>query len=422
MIRPACWGRAVTLICLLWAGISDSFSQLTATGNLEEYISTKIVALPSSGTNVYEDPSPEEMQAWESAFKTLLQGNISQSQDLFAAIQYSLIIYSDTESEKDYFIIEKEGSSQNHWGLYILNPSPCRENLIIQSPHPKFDTNTGYQGLYTFLELESRAYFLSGTHRCNSGVNSPCSGSTGACGSSGPYKISDPAHNSSGIFQLMTALFLEDNKESIFIQFHGFGKQSGDPNAILSNGTRLTPQNDHISKLVDEMTVDEPTLSFKVGHLDLSWDRLLAFTNTQGRMINGSDLPCTSASTTGNGQFIHIEQELSLFRSSKSGWSKWVGPMSRTFPCDGEVLSAGETQGNLFTVFPNPVKSFVSFSLPSVAKRITILNTVGQQVACFESGLWKEIDLSDLVMGTYIYHISDGYGKRLFTGKLIKSQ
>ena len=276
--------------------------------------------------------------------------------------------------------------------------------------------------MYTFLELEASAFFLSGTHRCNSGINSSCSGSTGACGSSGPYKISDPAHNSSGIFQLMTALFLEDNEQSVFVQFHGFGKQSGDPNAILSNGTRLTPQKDYISKLVDEMVVDEPNLSFKVGHLDLNWDRLLAFTNTQGRMINGSDLPCTNASTTGNGQFLHIEQELSLFRSSKSGWSKWIDPMSRTFPCDGEVLGAAKKNGQLFTMFPNPVGTYASINVPSAARKIVIFNYAGQQVISLEPVEWKDIDLSNLMLGAYIYHISDARGKRLFTGKLIKNQ
>lgn len=397
--------------------IGNVFSQLSAGGDLRQYIENKISGLPKSGANDYFNPDEAEKVTWRGAMELILNGDTEGAHSMLSGVGYRVVLFRHTENEKVYYVVEKEIASTNYWGLYVINPNACRSNLIIQSPHPTYDTNTGKQGIYTFIELEARSFFLSGTHRCNSGTESSCSGTTAVCGASGPYRISDPAHNAEGMFQLMTAFLLERDASSIFIQFHGFGKQTGDPNAILSNGTRITPQKDYMGDLIAEMHADHPGLTFKSAHLDLSWDRLLAFTNTQGRLINGSAAPCSTGATSANGQFIHIEQELSAFRSDESGWAKWIAPMERVFPCEAEQPLGVVDVANL-RVFPNPFSRYVSFTGTGI-KSLLIYDTSGRTLLKTTPQSWKHIDLSTIGKGVFIYQILDESGALRYSGKLV---
>ena len=411
----------ITVVLLALAGSIDGFCQLPAQGDVKDYIFNKIPSLPRSGGSDYQDPTDIDLGVWAQATNKLWNSEIAEAHTLFEQIGYRVIELTNLADNKVYHVVEKSPTGENYWGIYVFNLKACRPQLVIQSPHPVFDSNTGYQGMYSFLELDAGAFFLSGTHRCNNVVESECSGSTSVCGASGPYKISDPAHNADGVFQRLTGMMLARIPLSVFIQFHGFGKQDGDPNAILSNGSRSTPETDYITDLIAEMNVENPNYTFRVAHKDLSWDRLVAFTNTQGRLINRSANACSSGVSVSNGQFIHIEQERDEFRNDLSGWSKWIGPMSRVFECvevEKEILAYSDEKG--FGAFPNPFSERVSFRMRDINSTLNVFNAAGQLVYSRTPGNWSDVDLSFLECGLYTFQINSENRKSVHSGRLIK--
>ena len=123
-----------------------------------------------------------------------------------------------------FYILEEKNTQFNYWGTYVFSKTPTRNNLIIQAPHSKYDTNTGKQAIYCFKNNVARAVFINGTHRCNSDDFSTCSGTTTACGSSDNYKMSDLAHTTISMFQKTTENMFNSISNFVFVQLHGFGK------------------------------------------------------------------------------------------------------------------------------------------------------------------------------------------------------
>ena len=408
---------AAAIICLTRLGICSGFSQISVSGDLQLFISGQIDGLPSSGSAVYNDPTEDQQTIWAEALNLFYSGNYSSAHEKLSSVDYRLIDFEDTESDNSFYVISRVSGGVNYWGTYVYNQSACRD-LVLQAPHPKYDTNTGDQAFFTFLELNARTYFLSGTHRCNSSLTSECSGTTTACGSSAPFKISDPAHNDVSMFQLTTDLHHEHYTEDVFIQFHGFGKQSTDPNAILSNGTRETPETDYIDLLIVEMLKDDASLEFKAAHLDQSWDRLIAFTNTQGRLLNQSSDPCSQSASLSSGQFIHIEQEKDLFRATKAGWQKWIAPMSRVFDCKQAILKSEILDESI--IYPVPFNDHLSFQVKSNASRLLVYSMAGEMIVEKYPTDWGAIDLSELEVGTYVYQIQDKQSNTIYRGKVVK--
>jgi len=194
--------------------------------------------------------------------------------------------------------------------------------LIIQSPHPHNDTNTGLQGIYAFEHASAAFFMVAGTHRCNNTAHSGCSGTTSTCGiSSEEFRISDMAHTDISLFHRSTEFLWTTVPDPYFMQLHGFGKGADDPYLILSNSTTHSPDVDLLSELGNILVDIDPSLSFEVAHINTDI-RLKGTTNTQGRLINGSADACEVAATANSGRFFHIEQERLKLRNDETGWQK----------------------------------------------------------------------------------------------------
>lgn len=305
----------------------------TASGNLETYIGNFIDNVPGNSGNNYQEPSTSELLTWGETIDAILAEDINIAVEKSALLNYQITEFTDTTLTPNqvFYILEEQQSKSKHWGVYVFSKTPTRSNLIIQAPHIKNDINTGKQALYCFKENLAKAIFISGTHRCNNSSFSACSGTTSTCGSSESYRISDVAHSTQSAFQKTTENVFTTISNSVFIQLHGFGKLSTDPYVILSNGTRETPSTDYASLLKNALMNQDNTLTFKIAHIDTDWSRLIGFTNTQGRLINGSANPCTSSATSSMGRFIHIEQERTKLRDSPSGWVKMSNALKNVF-------------------------------------------------------------------------------------------
>lgn len=391
-------------------------AQLLMSGSLNGHVYSIIDnEIPGAGGNDYYPPSTSEYQEWKVLINTLLNSDYALATLLANSLNYDLIKLID--GSREYYILQKKDSTSIYWGTYVFNPEACR-NIVIQSPHAKKDFNTGKQGVYVFNHTNALFYCLTGTNRCNHDSLSNCSGSTTVCsgGVSEPYRISDVAHNEGSIFHATTESLKEFDATSVFIQFHGFTKLATDPYVILSNGTRITPAPDYIDILSNELNIADDTLTFEIAHLNLSWNRLLGFTNTQGRYLNSSISPCNNNADTTIGTFIHVEQEKYRLRVDSTKWDIMVNAVNNSFACPTIDISEPSTT-NIFRLYPNPANQNITieFDNPSHESVSLYLHTLqGQCIKSIANILSNSIEVNKagLDSGVYIVILSSEDGIR----------
>ncbi|AEM72378.1 Fibronectin type III domain protein [Allomuricauda ruestringensis DSM 13258] len=304
-----------------------------ASGNIDAYLRNLINNVPGSGENNYIIPTNDDLELWNQVIDDLLSNNISDAVSKAVDFNYQITEFTDTNLSPNqvFYVLAEYSSQSNYWGIYVFSKTPQKEDLVLMAPHIKYDTNTGFEAVYSFRNNVAKALLLSGTHRCNSTDRSECSGTTSSCGSNGAYRISDMAHNTNSAFQKTTEVLATTLPNTIFVQLHGFGKDDGDPDVIMSNGTTETPDTDYASLIKDALLDEDNTLTFKIAHIDTDWTRLRGFTNTQGRFINSSPDPCSTSASSTTGRFIHIEQAKPKLRKNASSWAKMSNALGSVF-------------------------------------------------------------------------------------------
>ncbi|MFA7419061.1 MAG: T9SS type A sorting domain-containing protein [Melioribacteraceae bacterium] len=329
------------LFCVLLLFSTVINAQLIRTGNLTTFVDSLLTNLPDSSgddKNKYVSPNSTDRATFANVLTDIVNSQYSTAHTNAASIGYQLLQYTDNSSSpnKTYYVLLKTGVSTNYWGTFIINQNADRQRLVIQSPHPKYDTYTGAQGFYIFKNVGARAFFLSGTHRCNSNTASTCDGTSTVCtGSSAAFRISDQAHSEESLFQRGTETLSNLISNLIVIQVHGFSKVNDDPDVIISNGTKINPSGtDYVNLIKTNLLVEDNTLTFKIPNVDTDWDRLNGTTNLQGRFINGSGDPCTTAPVSSTGRFVHIEQKKDGLRNPSSDWTKLSNAIANSVALD----------------------------------------------------------------------------------------
>ncbi len=432
-------------ILLVLVGSTSLLAQSVRTGNLAAHVDSLIAAMPqTTGGGQYQTPSATQQSDWKTMVESVLKGDMGTAVTLAAGLGYQIIEFTDSAAVPftTHTVVEKTAASANHWGTCIIARSPRRPRLVIQSPHPLHDNKTGAEGFFVYHTVGARAFFVSGAHRCNSPVFSGCSGTTTACSSTDqPFRKSDQAHVVDGMFQLSTSAFLDVVDGCVFLQAHGFAKLTSDPDIIMSNGTQKAPpsQPDYLITLRDHLAAVDPTLTFKLAHVDTSWTRLIATTNTQGRLINGSPLPCTLPATAASGRFLHLEQKYAGLRDTKQNWNKLAQAVARTFPETPAGVASGHPSGlALFRSYPNPFNATTTIvydlaaevggtphaSSPSVT--LTVVDLLGRTVATFQDApRWPgrhtvTFDAAGFPSGTYYAVLRTPVATRVISMMLLR--
>lgn len=323
--------------------------QDTLSTNYEAYIKDYLANIPTDFTDEFVEPTANQISTWDSCLSHLFEQQYSLAHSKAQSLLYDLNFFIDTISQDSFYVLQRQNNGP-HWGLYMENPSACRNNIILMAPHPKKDLNTGIQAAYCFQNTESRFLMISGTNRCNSSQLSSCSGTTSVCGSTDKYPISDLAHNENSIFQQTCSSILQEINNPYFLQLHGFSKKETDPYVIMSNGTRDTPTFDPIEKLSRFLPILDTVLTIKSGHLNQDWNRLLGFFNTNGRLINNSPSPCNQNASMTEGRFLHIEQEYQRLRKDTLAWDKMAHAIRATFPGESCPSRAAILDHNIWYV------------------------------------------------------------------------
>jgi hypothetical protein len=333
------------LVAAAWLMCGSLSAQVSMTGDLTAHIDSIISTIPNeTPANLYVEPTSTQRSTWRQIIDNILSGSYSTAHSTAGTLSYRLVAFSDNSASpaKLYYVLEKTAAGSNHWGTYVFNPAPRRPKLVIQSPHPIDNINTGEQGWRVFMVSQALAYFVPSACKCNSTSFSPCDGTTTACSGSSyeSYRLSDQAHVVNGPFQLTTERILSVVPDMIAIQLHGYTPGTGDPDIIMSNGTTVAPSGtDPIPTLRDHLLGQDASLTFKIPHID-SWTYMAGQDNTQGRLLNGVTNPCGNAATSSTGQFIHIEQRYSKLRNTEANWYKMANAVALTFPAAGQITTA----------------------------------------------------------------------------------
>ncbi|MBN2226148.1 MAG: T9SS type A sorting domain-containing protein [candidate division Zixibacteria bacterium] len=435
-MKKVLYSTALFIFLFLVSG--SPVAQVILSGDITVHMDSIMTAIPgATPSGMYLQPGISSRALWHQMIADIMTENYAEAHDSALTINYRLVQFTDNASvpEQVYYILERTPeSSSRYWGTFVFNPDARRRQLVIQSPHARYDRNTGYQGWRVFKTAGARAFFVNGIHRCNGETATPCDGTTTVCTDEAQaYRYSDQPHVVNSTFQITTEEMLAVIPDMIVVQPHGFTKGDDDPDIIMSNGTRYTPDGvDYMPALRDNLLLQDEELTFKIAHIDTDWIRLIARTNTQGRLLNGSPDPCGTYASAASGQFYHLEQAYSGLRNSEANWNKLVNAVVLTFPEDNPLAVDDDDppvlprSSQVYQNYPNPFNpsTVISYSLAERCDvRITIINTRGQKVQTLVHERQAPgrhqvaFNGSDLGSGVYFYTVAAG--TELHTGKMV---
>jgi hypothetical protein len=373
--------RIVFLIILVYVVfLGHGFTQEVCYGNFAQLISQIKAAMPDENSYGFVVPSLAQMDTFRAVTRLLLNEEYYLADSLAGMIGYTVLEWYDTayDSNRYYVLMEPSanisGGVELGWGTFVFDPQGAHQ-VIIEVPHPLFDTNTWRVG-FTSYQVGGSAYFLmAGTHRYANGTDP---------------RPADVAHNTQNMFHVV-------HQEvsplcSHALQVHGFSVSGhpGYPNVVLSNGT---PSPDAI---LDSLAQEIMAEGYTVGIFDgIHYSDLGATTNTQGQFSNSHGY-----------SFIHMELEY-FIRANASHWEKFVDILYRTFHVPVEIQNDKNDivpeQVILSPAYPNPFNSSVhiQFYTPeSIVYSLAIYNILGQLIRNLNHGItpagWFEANWNSL--------------------------
>jgi hypothetical protein len=297
-----------------------------------------------------------ELQNFQTIVSDLRQKNLGVIQSKLLQYNYEFLKFTDTESNRVFYILKEKSPISKGWGTYVYFPNST-DSLSIEVPHPIWDSNSWSLGIKTFISTNASWFLMAGTHRY---ANSDTS--------------SDVAHVTQSVFHVMHKVI----GTPIAIQVHGYSRSNsiytGYPDIIISNGTLYPP-----SKLFDLKAKFE-SKGFSTGVFSFStyqslW-RLGATTNTQGQWSNSN-----------NKLFVHIEFEY-FIRNSNQHTDNSVTTLRESFATitSIEYEKSINTQNKKYQInqnFPNPFNNstFLSFEISQPLQvDVTVYNVIGEVV------------------------------------------
>ncbi|MBX7219855.1 MAG: hypothetical protein K1Y36_07905 [Blastocatellia bacterium] len=281
------------------------FSSLTA------FVANVKANLPRANTEGFVKPSTTDRAVFQNVMTALLQRDYQMAQNLAATVNYDIARLEDQAATKTYVVAVERQTGFRGLGTYIVDPK-FERNVILEVPHPLFDSQTPEEGTKIFQGIGAQGLFISGTHRCANSETSPCSGTTTVCdGVDAPFRISDVGHSVETFFQPAHAATLALNPPPLAISLHGNG-QTSLPDFTLSDGTTKVADETALVNRLRKMLLKRRALVGSCNSADDSGLSLCGTTNVQGRLSNGVAAPCNTSATTASGLFLHVEQHLNV--------------------------------------------------------------------------------------------------------------
>ncbi len=382
------------LLCLVLVAEGQTFVRGSAEGLIREIRQS----MPGVGTNAFIVPTTPQLDTWGTVFTEMKSSSFATVSALVAPFGYSLLCLFDTLTAESLYVLKENIPPQRGWGTYMFNPR-ARNDVSIEIPHARSDTNTCVMGARAFWGLNAFWGLFSGTHRY-ANVDSS----------------SDMSHVTQSVFHKAHQTIAANRS----IQLHGFDRTNpiynGYPQIVVSNGTTSPPT------IFGTLKSKYESKGFSAGVFSTTtysqlW-RLGATLNKQGQWSNSNGK-----------QFVHVEHELPI-RLDSSMTAAAVEALYETFTPTSAV--EGECLPNVFVLeqnFPNPFNptTRIGFSLAPDAGKLTgtwagtemyatlkVYDVTGTEIATLLEGrrgpgthsiVW---DASGTPTGVYFYRLTAG--------------
>ncbi|WP_394848447.1 hypothetical protein LZC95_13415 [Pendulispora brunnea] len=310
---------------------------IALSASLEDVIRAVVSNMASKAgadSGAYVVPSPSVRDAFAAALVSTLSGDTHKACSLPASYRS----FSLHDGPEDILLVAELDSSghpapQSFWGTYASRRSaPGTRALIVEAPHPLFDTNTPYESRAVFSEARAEWFLMAGAHRCANEGSAGCDGTTTACGGgSAPYRESDTAHATTSPFFAIHAE-LSKSTDAPFLQLHGNAQSC--PDALISDASGSYSDAGVTARLAAAIEARGPS----VGRCGLDFPKsgcsLCGTDNVEARMTAGSSQACTEKGTQ-YGRLVHLEQRPSLRQipdGGTRGYQPVVDAVISTFP------------------------------------------------------------------------------------------
>jgi hypothetical protein len=305
---------------------------LEVTGGLLPLVDAITAAIRSGsmpGSNAVVVPDATTRDAFAQTSLAAIQGDLAAACALPAP--YRLLHLVDPQAGDVLLVAEVDGAGAptpaRFWGTYAAlgrpQATPSRD-LVVEAPHPVFDTGTEHQAAAVFAAGRARYLLLAGGHRCADDAPSGCDGTTTACGgASAPYHVSDAAHSVALPFWAVHARLSMQLPGTPFLQLHG--NAAACPDALVSDGSGTWSDTGHAGRMAAALAQAGVSVGACGQGYPASGCNLCGLDNVEGRFTAGSPDACTQRGAA-YGRFVHIEQ-LSGLRAIPTQSAKGYQPM-----------------------------------------------------------------------------------------------
>jgi hypothetical protein len=198
----------------------------TERGDLRAFISEFKTTLPDLDSQGYRDPSTAELTEMLASLESALVGDISAAATGLDLHGYDLLRFQDTTDQAAHLMVRERQPMERGWALLLINLSPAARRVLVEVPHPIWDSQSPELGIEAYLGLAGGFFLMAGAHRYASGRDSV---------------VSDMARSQSSLFMALHRRLAD--RETITLQYHGFKADNhpGYPNIVLSNGSPEPP-------------------------------------------------------------------------------------------------------------------------------------------------------------------------------------
>ncbi len=252
------------------------------TGNFANQIARLERAAPAAKSNLFVPPTDAEMADFAALWQAMAQGKAAENISLVERHGFELLTYTDKafDGSKSVLLREKKPVRRG-WGLFARRIDP-QNTLIIEAPHPLFDTGTPKVALDIFRALNASALLVAGAHRYANADGS-----------------ADAAHSTQTVFQAIHATAAGET--AVILQIHGFAAANhpGYPQVVLGGNSHAES-----AALAASLAESLQNAGLTVGVCGSGqWEKLCGTRNLQGE--------------TADGIFLHLELAESVRMNDK---------------------------------------------------------------------------------------------------------
>jgi hypothetical protein len=284
----------------------------------------RLAPLSDQMTPDFQTATAGERSDWQDVVALAMSGAWEETFAAADLLGLEVVEFLDTATGETFHILRErvvpgEPGFAGRGTYVFFEGAGVRERLVVEIPHPVFDSETLEEGARALVVARPRVALFAGTHRNNHLTETTCDGNFDG---GAKYRISDVAHHPDNFFHA-THLWLHDNlADMLTVQLHGFccpgvGSYAAlVDDCVASNGIDAVPAANDFTQILEGRIEAQ---NFLADGVDLTTvavfgedaDVLGATNNLQGRISNGvaEGDECLNAAVTASGRFYHLEQD-----------------------------------------------------------------------------------------------------------------